>query len=442
MFQSGKLKLGFPILCSLLLIACGGGGGETSGTTSTTIEKEPNQPSTKPNIDYKYGSFKILNTGIKNQENLDFSPFQDNSQIEITAVDNSVWNLAIMTPSNSLSTHINPLSSFYITIDNNDMSKITGLNYRSSDLIIECSTNCDKIYKYEIQKESNGKTYFILNADGIQVTGSKEGKPFSENTIINGSIKFEINSDWPVFLNKNRFKVLDYFSDISINDKKIELTSVYTHQRLILTYKLDDALRELSFDPFDSTGKQKFSEGKVEAKTADDIGVYAGYWGEDFSYNLNYEKGIQEFKFINNIFSTPIEYIERPNIKLSGNLTQQIPYGAVRTGNEIFTIDLIGLYASNESKYFQFHNSALNTVLNVKYDTVTHKINLAYQTPKQNVVNVNIHEKWNCQLVDGTCNGISINEAEGTILFENVLLDDGRKLNGVLKNVGVNPLKR
>lgn len=65
---------------------------------------------------------------------------------------------------------------------------------------------------------------------------------------------------------------------------------------------------------------------------------------------------------------------------------------------------------------------------------------MAYQRPKKDQLNVNIHLKWSCKLANDHCTGITINELEGTIEFKNVELNDGRLMNGKFGHVGVNDL--
>ncbi|MCE6855359.1 hypothetical protein KSB09_21060, partial [Acinetobacter baumannii] len=92
--------------------------------------------------------------------------------------------------------------------------------------------------------------------------------------------------------------------------------------------------------------------------------------------------------------------------------------------------------------YFRFmsrdHKSDLE--FTVKYDTITKKANVAYQRPKKDQLNVNIHLKWNCKLTNDHCTGVTVNESEGTIEFKNVQLDDGRIINGKFAHLGVNDL--
>lgn len=37
---------------------------------------------------------------------------------------------------------------------------------------------------------------------------------------------------------------------------------------------------------------------------------------------------------------------------------------------------------------------------------------------------MNIHLKWNCKLANDHCNGVTVNESEGTIEFKNIELND------------------
>lgn len=413
----------------------------------TTVEQSANS-SHQPQLikDFAYGSFKLENTGITALDKLEITPFNQKSIMQFKATGQTHWRLNINTPSIADTPNVNPLTTFGIETDAKDHTKIAAINLTTPDVHINCQHDCDTTYQDHIQKESDGKTYFTVLANG-QVSGSAtklNNNNFAENAKITGQIKFEINPDWPVFDTKNRFKTLDAESSLSINDQKISpLLSAYNEDLngqlyFELIFNLNQTKQKLSFSNLlANSNQQNFIYILNYTAPVEDYYLYGATWNQDFSFEKNYEKGYQRLHFISQDYTTAVGYHEAANLKLSGSLQERIPFGEIKTSNETFTVDTLSLYSINESKYFDFYNAALDTHLNVKCDVINQRINLAYQAPKKGVVNINIFEKWNCKTVNDNCAGITINEDAGTIKFDNVRLDDGRILNGELGNVGI-----
>lgn len=437
----------FPLLLSTsILSACGG-----SSSSSTTSTNPP--PNTKPteNVlkkELQYGTFQITNSGISSINNLDVTPLFEKSIIDFEANNNDVWQLSINTPSIEGEAHINPLTTFNLAIDPKYPSKITSLSLNTNEVYLFCEKNCSETYQYMLTKEKNGKTYFILNANGKALGSNRneQKNTFSENSKILGQIKIEIDPNWPVFQTKDRFHKLSVIkNDLAINDQNINLKAINDPRpyfsdpnRLQILFELNNKIQEIDFG-----NKNLFYNTDYLQEGYDFTNIYEAWWGIDHIFKNNEDTGIQSLNIIKNIFNAPFGYIEGPELKLSGSFEQEIPYGKVITNtNEVFTTIDTNLYTKNQYKFFHFRNEILGTDLNVRLDTITQKINLAYQSPKKGQININLFEKWNCKTVNDDCSGITIDEKKGTIQFDNVVLEDGRKLNGELKNVGIPALPR
>ncbi|WP_168379170.1 MULTISPECIES: hypothetical protein [Acinetobacter] len=439
----------FPLtLLSILLVACGGGGGESSPTSSETSVPKPIEETTVLSPDLTHGYFEIENSGIANHSTIKFSPFHTDSVIEASATNNNMWDLEILTPSNNLSAHINNLAGLYF-YPNDD--KVGVFSYSENDngyLRVQCQNSCSDTFSYKIEKQSNGKTYFIIDANG-SIAGRLNNIGFASTAKIKGSVKFEVNSDWPVW-NTKRFNEYHAESDLVVNGKPATIEKFLDWKTSsVLSFTTDKEYYfnfnnpvDLDHDRFILTEGNYFSNEQPK-----DVHIYKGYFNRDFILNTDYENGITTFKFINNLFTNPIEYIASPDLKVSGGFVKKVPYGQVIAGDEVFKIDATvaaAVYAENESKYFRFmsRDNQSDLEFTVKYDTITKNVNVAYQRPQKGQLNVNIYLKWNCKLTDNHCTGVTVNDSEGTIEFKNVQLDDGRLINGKFGHLGVNDLVR
>ncbi|MFX9106408.1 hypothetical protein ABTN44_07395 [Acinetobacter baumannii] len=433
-------------LFSILLAACGGGGSGDDSATSDTPVPKPIVEASVLSPDLAHGYFEIENSGVTNNSTIKFSPFHTNSVIEASASNNSMWDLEILTPSNDLSAHINNLAGLYFYPKSD---KVGVLSYSENDkghLAVQCRNSCSDTFSYKFEKQSDGKTYFIISANGA-VSGRLNNIDFASTAKIKGSIKFEVNSDWPVW-NTKRFNEYPAKSDLVVNGKlaTIQRFMNWTTSS-VLTFNTDKEYYFNFSNPLDPEHDRFIlTEGNYFSnEQPKEVYIYKGYFNRDFILNTDYENGLTTFKFINNSFTNPIEYVASPQLKVSGGFEKKIPYGQVTAGSEVFKIDetvAAAAYAENESKYFRFmsrdHKSDLE--FTVKYDTITKKANVAYQRPKKDQLNVNIHLKWNCKLTNDHCTGVTVNESEGTIEFKNVQLDDGRIINGKFAHLGVNDL--
>ena len=436
------------VLISILLAACGGGGGESSPTKSDTSVPKPIVENSILSPDLAYGYFEIEGSGIANNSTIKFSPFHQKSVIEASAANNNMWELEILTPSNDLSAHINNLAGLYF---NPKDDKVDDFSYTENDkghLKVQCQNTCSDTFTYKFEKQSDGKTYFIISANGY-ISGRLNNIDFASTAKIKGSIKFEVNTEWPVW-NTTRFNEYPAESDLAVNGKLATIQKFLDWKTSsVLIFSTDKEYyfnfnnpMDLNHDSFILTEGNYFSNENPK-----DVYIYKGYFNKDFTLNTDYENGLTTFKFINNLFTNPIEYVASPNLKVSGGFMKKIPYGQVIAGEEVFKIDdtvAAAVYAENESKYFRFlsrdHQS--NLEFTVKYDTISKKANVAYQRPQKDKLNVNIHLKWNCKLTNDHCTGLTVNEADGTIEFKNVQLDDGRIINGKFGHLGVNDLIR
>lgn len=323
-------KVIFPLLLSTsILSACGGG---SSSNTTTSTNPPPNTKPTENVLkkELQYGNFKIIDSGISSLNNLDVTPLFEKSIIEFEANNNDVWQLGINTPSIEGEAHINPLTTFGLAIDPKDPSKITSLSLSTSEVYLFCEKNCSETYQYNLTEEKDGKTYFVLNANG-QALGSdrnEQKNTFSENSKILGQIKIEINPTWPVFQAKKRFHTLSVIkNDLAINDQSIILKAIndprpyFSNQnRLKILFELNKKLQELDFDD-----KKIFRNSDYLKEGYDFINIYEAEWGIDYIFKNNENTGIQSLNIIKNIFNAPFGYIKGPELKLTGSFEQEIP---------------------------------------------------------------------------------------------------------------------
>lgn len=444
MFYNEKKLLPLALLF-MQLVACGGGGGSSTTTSDSSVPK-PKEDISVLTPDLSHGYFEIENPGIPNNSTIKFSPFHLNSVIEVSAANNKAWDLEILTSSNDVSAHINNLAGLYLYPKDDQVGTFSYSENDKGQLRVQCPTLCSDTFSYKFEKQSDGKTYLIINANG-SVVGRLNNVDFGSTAKIKGSIKFEINPDWPVWSIK-RFNEYPAKSDLVVNDKSATIKRFINFKTSsVIIFNTDkeyyfnfDNPSNLDQDRFILTHGDYFNNNQPK-----ETYIYKGYFSRDFTLNTDYENGLTTFKFINNSFTNPVEYVASPRLKVSGGFVKKIPYGQVTVGNEVFKIDdsiAAVAYAENESKYFRFMNTNHQSDLEftVKYDTITKKANVAYQRPKKDQLNVNIHLKWNCKLTNDHCTGVTVNDSEGTIEFKNVQLDDGRLINGKFAHLGVNDL--
>jgi hypothetical protein len=369
----------FPLLLSTsILSACGG-----SSSSSTTSTNPP--PNTKPteNVlkkELQYGTFQITNSGISSINNLDVTPLFEKSIIDFEANNNDVWQLSINTPSIEGEAHINPLTTFNLAIDPKYPSKITSLSLNTNEVYLFCEKNCSETYQYMLTKEKDGKTYFILNANGKALGSNRneQKNTFSENSKILGQIKIEIDPNWPVFQTKDRFHKLSVIkNDLAINDQNINIKAINDPRpyfsdpnRLQILFELNNKTQEIDFG-----NKNLFYNTDYLQEGYDFTNIYEAWWGIDHIFKNNEDTGIQSLNIIKKIFNAPFGYIKGPELKLSGSFEQEIPYGKVLTNtNEVFTTIDTNLYTKNQYKFFHFRNEILGIDLNVRLDTITQKL--------------------------------------------------------------------
>lgn len=447
MLHIGRKLLPLTLL-SILLVACGGGGGGSSPTSSETSVPKPIEETSVLSPDLTNGYFEIENSGIANHSTIKFSPFHTDSVIEASATNNNMWNLEILTPSNDLSAHINNLAGLYFYPNDDKVGVFSYSENANGYLRVQCQNSCSDTFSYKIEKQSNGKTYFIIDANG-SIAGRLNNIGFASTAKIKGSVKFEVNSDWPVWDTK-RFNEYHAKSDLVVNGKPATIEKFLDWKTSsVLSFTTDKEYYfnfnnplDLDHDRFILTEGNYFS-----SEQSKDVYIYKGYFNRDFTLSTDYENGITTFKFINNLFTNPIEYTASPDLNVSGGFVKKVPYGQVIAGDEVFKIDetvAAVAYAENESKYFRFmsRDNQSDLEFTVKYDTITKNVNVAYQRPQKGQLNVNIYLKWNCKLTNNHCTGVTVNDSEGTIEFKNVQLDDGRLINGKFGHLGVNDLFR
>lgn len=441
-----KRKLLPLALLSILLAACGGGGESSSTTLDTSTPEKPIVDTSVLKPDLAHGYFEIESSGIANNSTIKFSPFHTNSVIEASATNNNMWDLEVLTPSNELSAHINNLAGLYL---NPKGDKVGVFSYSENDkgyLKVQCRNICSDTFTYKFEKQSDGKTYFVISANG-SISGRLNNTDFASTAKIKGTVKFEVDSAWPVWDTK-RFNENQAQSDLVVNGKPAKIQRFMDwNTSSVLTFTTDKAYyfnfdnpMNLDHNRFILTEGDYFSNEQTK-----EAYIYKGYFNRDFTLNTDYENGLTTFKFINTAFTNPIEYVASPDLNVSGGFVKKIPYGQVIAGDETFKIDetvAAVVYAENESKYFRFmsRNNQSDLQFTVKYDTITKKVNVAYQRPKKGQLNVNIYLKWNCKLTNDHCTGVTVNEADGTIEFNNAQLDDGRIINGKFGHLGVNDL--
>lgn len=137
--------------------------------------------------------------------------------IEASATNNSMWDLEVLTPSNDLSAHINNLAGLYF---NPKGDKVGVFSYSENDkghLTVQCQNICSDTFTYKVEKKSYGKTYFVISANG-SISGRLNNIAFASTAKIKGSVKFQVNSDWPVW-NTKRFNEYQAKSDLVVNGK-------------------------------------------------------------------------------------------------------------------------------------------------------------------------------------------------------------------------------
>jgi hypothetical protein len=127
----------------------------------------------------------------------------------------------------------------------------------------------------------------------------------------------------------------------------------------------------------------------------------------------------------------------QPAISVSGQVSEKIVIGSVDAQSEVFSPKEFWPYTENESNFYRFSQDSIE--LNVKHNPITENFDLAFQKPQAGIVNINIFQKFNCRLAGGNCQGIRFSEDRTILHLEGVVLQDGRVLNGVIRNIGVKP---
>lgn len=423
------------------MVACGGGGDTAQTNTSNTPSPAPST-SIIP-ID-KNQALTISAQDGSISTPLQFSPLSKDRSVLFTANRNNAWRLQSALATIKDSPFVNPAASLLIELDENDPSKIARFEYsqgvtEQDSWGITCTQGCADNYRYKIEQQGD-KHYFILDAAAKQqaVTIGAGKQPLTNQASVSGQIRLEVDPSWPVW-KSDRFPVHQYQSNVAINDQvtpvRSLITSEYEGRRVFIVDFTDTKKSKLTY----GFGNDELLTYTYTNETGSEIpGFYGASDGKPpLTEEIDRIKGERTVFFNNSGFVSDPRYKPQPNITITGQISEKILAGSVDADGEVFTPDEFSPYAENESTYYWFSHN--NVQLNVRYNTTTKNFDLAYQKPLAGALNINIHQQFNCRQVMGNCQGIRFSEDKTTLYLEGVLLQDGRTLNGVIRNIGINP---
>lgn len=431
-----------PLLGGFLLVACGGGGDTASTNTSNTPSTVTPPPASVVIPLDKSQALTVSAQDGSIPTPYQFSPLSKDHSVFFKANGNDVWRLQSMLATLPESPFINPAAAFGINVDANDPSKIISFDYsqglsEQDSWGVSCYEGCAEKYRYKIEKQGQ-KYYFILDVNAQQqtVTVGTRKRTITNQASVSGQIKFQVDPSWPIW-NADRFPVHQYQGDVTVNGVTAPVRSLlmgYDRGRRVFIVDLKDDQKSSMSYGFGNDELLHYSYKDKNGKDVSSLHVAAD--GKPaIVEEIDQVKGERLVSFNKSGFVSPFGYKPQPAISISGQISEKIIVGSVDAQGEIFSPKLFQPYVENDSIFYWFSQDNLN--LNVKYNPTTKAFDLAYQKPQAGVININIFQKFNCQLVNGTCQGIRFSEDKTQIHLEGVVLKDGRVLNGVIRNIGI-----
>lgn len=433
-----------PLLGVLLLVACGGGGDTAQQNPSGTVETTVPDLSTDATPLDKSQAFTVTATDGSIPTPLQFSPLSGDRSVLFRGDGNGVWHLRSQLATIPGSPFINPAASLYLELDESDPGKIVRFDYSQgitsqASWGVECSSGCADHYRYRFEVQGL-KHYFVLEAAATRQTVKTwfGQRVLTHQANVSGLIRFEIDPDWPVW-SRNRFPVNPYQGELTFNGRVTPVLELLTADlqegRAYLVDLADDKASSLFYQ---ADGRARLLYTYTDESGRESSSLHETVDGAPVLVEeIDQALGERRIAFNNGGFVPSAGAGALPAINVSGQISEKIVVGTVDAQGEVFSPEEFWPYSENDSNYYWFNQGAIR--LNVRHNPITGKFDLAYQKPQTGTVNFNIHEKFNCRLVNGSCQGIRFNEDKTAIYFEGVVLNDGRTLNGVIRNIGVKP---
>jgi hypothetical protein len=435
-----KFIRSIPLLCGLLLAACGGGGGSDKAENSN-----PNSPSTDTFIPLdKSQALTVTAQDGSVSTPLQFSPLSKDHRVFFKSYGNNSWYLQSVLPTTADTPFINPATYLSIELDEKNPSEIARFDYSQGvsergSWGISCSQDCAEKYRYKIEQQGE-KHYFVLDvaAQKQSMTIGSGKRPFTNQASVTGQIRLEIDPNWPVWTS-DRFPVHEYQGSVNMNGQATPvrnlITADYEGRRVFIVELMDTKRSKLSYG-FGTDELLTYTYTDDNGKEV--VGFYRTIDGKPpLTEDIDRTKGVHTVNINSNGFVSDPRYTTPADITIAGQISEKIFVGSVDISGETFSPNEFSPYSNNENNYFRFTHS--NTQLNIRYNPATKNFHLAYQKPQAGQLNYNIHEKFNCRQVNDNCQGIRFSEDKTTLYLEGVLLQDGRVLNGVIRNIGIKP---
>lgn len=409
------------------LFACGGGGGSSAPQPDTTKETEQPTNTTKtdgsstetqnditPQIKAKNGSLTFKQDG----KSYEISPFKDANKVRFKAEDNDVLSSVTAARSNFDNELINPIEALSIEFKNKEPLSIKSLSYDTGGVTqLFCRTNCNELFSVALVEKDN-KTYFTVNANNVSST------QLSANDLesLSGEIRYEVNADWPVFNNSKRFKTVDLESAIKVNGVDESVYSfLIPNKDNIYFIALDNDKQtyfliqgnKLSHATEDNSKKDSFSR------------FYLGQDGKDI-VKTSVSDGVKTYTFNKTIVPEFNSDPADPSLSITGYLKhldkpQKLD---VLIDNTRVNFDRYRPYAENESLFYWFTQSKGSDSLKIQYTPSNGAINLSYGASS-------------CKSTGSKCQGVVFDVENSSFTFNNVVFENGKVLNGSIKNIGL-----
>jgi hypothetical protein len=426
------------LLCSLLLAACGGGGNTTQNNNSNT-------PSTNTLIPLdKSQALTVTAQDGSVATPLQFSPLSKDRSTFFKSNGNNTWYLQSVLTTTAGSPYINPAAYLSIELDEKDPSKIARFDYsqgisEQESWGISCIQDCADHYRYKIEQQDD-KQYFVLDAVARQqsMTIGTGKRVLTNQASVSGQIRLEINPSWPIW-KAHRFPVHEYQGSVAINGQATPVRNLitvdYQGRRVFIIDLMDAKKSKLSY----GFGTDELLTYTYTDESGNEVsGFYRTTDGKPpFTENIDRTKGEHTVYINGSGFVPDPGYTKPADITITGQISEKILVGSVEVGSETFSPNEFSPYSENENNFYRFSHN--NSQLNIRYNPATEKFHLAYQKPQAGELNINIHEKFNCRQTNDNCQGIHFSEDKTILYLEGVLLQDGRVLNGVIRNIGIKP---
>lgn len=435
-----------PVLGGLLLVACGGGGGEAPTNPSNTPGTVAPDPSTGIIPLDRSQALTVSAQDGSIPTPLQFSPLSSDHSVLFRADGNGPWRLQSNLATIPGSPFVNSAASLTVDIDENDPSRIVGFDYSQGISTqdhwrVRCSENCADNYRYRIEAQGQIQ-YFVLEAAATRqtVTGGFGQRDITNQAIVSGQIRFEIDPSWPIW-NRDRFPVNRYQGDITLNGQTTQvlnlLTGLYDGRPVYIIELLGNRRTSLSYVDTGTGVASLFYRHTDENGNEIERLHDTADGNPAIIEEIDQVMGERLVYFNRSGFLSARGPMPQPAISVSGQISEKIVIGSVDAQGEVFSPKEFWPYAENESNFYRFSQDGIE--LNVKHNPNTENFDLAYQRPQAGIVDINIFQKFNCRLVDGNCLGIRFGEDKTVLHLEGVVLQDGRVLNGIIRNIAIKP---